>query len=403
MRVAFWGTYDLGKPRNRILLRSLQENGVEVLECHRPIWEGVEDKSRLTLGRRLRFLLRWLAAYPALVLAYLRLPRHDVVLVGYLGQLDVLVLWPFARLRRVPVVWDAFLSLHDTVVDDRALVSPRHPLARLLYAWEWLAARAADRVLLDTRAHAEAFARTFGLPAERVGSVLVGAEPEAFPATTGAPVVGGPSPPRSPSPTRTPFRPGEGEVGEDRAEEQAVRVLFYGQLIPLHGVETIVRAARLARGEAFEWVLIGQGQEEEKVRRMLEEEPLPRLRWVPWVPYGELARWIGEADVCLGIFGASGKAARVIPNKVFQVLSAGKPLVTRDSPAIRELLDAESPGIYLVPPADPEALLEALHRFRAERATLAGRALHTEIRERITPRAIGRDLLALLAEVAGAA
>jgi glycosyltransferase involved in cell wall biosynthesis len=384
MRVAFWGTFDLGKPRNRILLRGLRENGAEVLVCHRQVWAGVEDKSRLTAGQRLRFLARWLLAYPALILGYLRLPRHDVALVGYLGQLDVLVLWLFARLRRVPVVWDAFLSLHDTVVDDRALVSPRHPLARLLFVWEWLASRAADRVLLDTRAHAEGFAEAFGLPAERVASVFVGVEPEAFPPAQ-------PSPPRSPSPTRAHARPGEGEG--------LLRILFYGQLIPLHGVETILRAARLAREEPFEWVLIGLGQQGDIVRRMLEEEPLPRLRWVPWVPYEELARWIGEADVCLGIFGASGKAARVIPNKVFQVIAAGKPLVTRDSPAIRELLEdglKEDSGVYLVPPADPEALLGALRRFRAERAGLAGRVLHAEARERIQPRAIGRELLAVL-------
>jgi len=380
MRVAFWGTFDLGKPRNRILLRGLRENGAEVLVCHRQVWAGVEDKSRLTAFEWLRFLLRWLAAYPALVFSYLRLPRHDVVLVGYLGQLDVLVLWPFARLRRVPLVWDAFLSLHDTVVDDRALVSPRHPLARFLYVWEWLASRAADRVLLDTRAHAEAFARAFGLRVERVSSVLVGVEPEVFPPAL-------PSPPRSPSPTRTHARPGEGE--------EITRILFYGQLIPLHGVETILRAARLARDESFEWVVIGRGQEEELVRRMLAEEPLERLRWIPWVPYEELARWIGEADVCLGIFGASGKAARVIPNKVFQVLSVGKPLITRDSPAIRELL-GEGPGVYLVPPADPQALLDALRRFQAGHAALAGEVLHAEVRERIEPRAIGRDLLAIL-------
>jgi len=226
-------------------------------------------------------------------------------------------------------------------------------------------------VVLDTQAHAAAFAAEFGVPAEKMGAVFVGVEPEVFAAAL----------------------PGEGE-----GDPNSVRILFYGQLIPLHGVETILRAARLAKDEPFEWVLIGRGQEEERVRAMLEEEPLPRLEWVPWVPYEELARWIGAADVCLGIFGASGKAARVIPNKVFQVAAMGKPLVTRDSPAIRELLE-EGGGVYLVPPADPEALMEALRRFRTEREELAGKVLHAEARGRMQPVAIGRALLAVLGEV----
>jgi glycosyltransferase involved in cell wall biosynthesis len=376
MKVAFWGTFDRGKPRNRILLRGLAENGVEVLECHSDVWRGVEDKSRLRGPRRLGFLLRWLAAYPGLIVRYLRLPRHDVTLVGYLGQLDVLVLWPFARLRRIPVVWDAFLSLYDTVVHDRALVSPRHPLARLLYAWEWLAGRAASRVLLDTHAHAEYFAHLFHLPQQRMASVLVGAEPEVFPAIASA------------------------------EHEGPVRVLFYGQLIPLHGVETILRAAEKDERDikdlkdlkdGFEWVIIGQGQEEERVRRMLAAAPVARLRWIPWVPYEELAEHIRAADVCLGIFGGSAKAGHVIPNKVFQIVSCGKPVITRDSPAIRELLSDGDPGVYLVPPADPDALLAALRRFRSERASLAGASLHAAARQRITPQAVGQELVNILA------
>lgn len=33
-RVVFWGTYDLSKPRTRILRAGLQELGVEVIEIH---------------------------------------------------------------------------------------------------------------------------------------------------------------------------------------------------------------------------------------------------------------------------------------------------------------------------------------------------------------------------------
>ena len=181
LRIIAWGTYDLGKPRVRILLRGLRENGVEVLECHRDVWQGVEDKSQVAGWRRkARFIGKWLIAYPSLIVRYLRLPKHDAVLVPYMGQLDVLILWPFAKLRRRPIIWDAFLSLYNTIVEDRQLVRPGSLAARLLFAWEWLACRAADVVLVDTNAHGRYFIERFGIPQAKVQRIFVGAEPEHF-------------------------------------------------------------------------------------------------------------------------------------------------------------------------------------------------------------------------------
>ncbi len=45
----------------------------------------------------------------------LRMPRHDAVVVGYMEQLYFVVLWPFARLRRTPLVRDAFLLFYGIV------------------------------------------------------------------------------------------------------------------------------------------------------------------------------------------------------------------------------------------------------------------------------------------------
>ena len=57
------------------------------------------------------------------------------------------------------------------------------------------------------------------------------------------------------------------------------------------------------------WVLIGRGQEETRIRSMLDAQPLGNLNWIPWVEYEELKNWIARADICLGIFGNTDKAA----------------------------------------------------------------------------------------------
>ena len=59
---------------------------------------------------------------------------------------------------------------------------------------------------------------------------------------------------------------------------------------------------------------------------------------MPWIAYEQLPAELQRAGCALGVFGTSGKAARVIPNKAFQALACGTPLVTADTPAARELL-----------------------------------------------------------------
>ncbi|MDD5578649.1 MAG: glycosyltransferase [Methylobacter sp.] len=369
MRVVFWGTYDTGKPRVRILIRGLKENGVDVLECHKEVWNEIEDKSQVThWNTKIRLLLKWLLSYPSLILRYMRLPRHDVVIVSYLGHLDVLVLWPFTKLRGVPIVWDAFLSLYNTVVEDRRMISSRHPLAYLLYGWEWLASRAANIILLDTRAHADYFVKKFAVSIQKTAAVFVGVEPERFP------------------------RANVRVESYQLADEEAI-VLFYGQFIPLHGIETIIQAAWEMEMEPVQWVLIGQGQEETRIRKLLDDHPLAKLTWIPWVPYNELIHWIHKADICLGIFGNSEKAGRVIPNKVFQILSSGKPLITRDSIAIRELLKPDMPGVYLVPPASSVELARAVRQSVKDLSELKSCNLYEIVMPRIAPADIGQAFI----------
>ncbi|WP_460275647.1 glycosyltransferase [Celeribacter sp. ULVN23_4] len=361
--VLFWGTYDLGKPRTRILRDGLREIGIEVIEIHADIWSGQEDKSQTGWAALLRIALRALMAYPVLIWRYLRAPHHDIVIVPYLGQIDVLILCPFAQLKRRAVVWDMFISLYDTVVQDRQMTRPKSLIARALKALEWLGCRAADRVLMDTPAHARRIAGLFHVAYDRVDAVPVGAEPEAF-----------------------------ANVPPRQAHGGPVRILFYGQLIPLHGVQTILEAALSERGRDYDWHLIGSGQHSDLVRTTLAQSAATHITWEAWRTYEDLRTAIAEADICLGIFGNSDKAASVIPNKVYQALIAGRPVVTRRSPAMEEAF-APHPGLELVAPSDPDALLDGIERIIAN----GFQTVPAENLNAASPSEIARSLMAGIA------
>lgn len=347
-RIVFWGTYDVGKPRVRLLLDGAKRAGFEVIECHQDVWRGVEDKSQVRqLRHRIARLTRWVIAYPSLLRRYLRLPEHAAVVVAYPGALDVVMLWLVVRFRRVPIVWDVFFSLYDTIVRDRRLMPAWWPPALALYALEWLAARAATRLFLDTRTHAAYFSRLFGCDAGAVGVVPVGTEEETFTTAESDPT-----------------------AISDEADRATFTVLFYGQFIPLHGLDVVVEAAELVGRETRDvrWVIIGRGQEAARIDARLSASRSANVRRIEWVPYAELSRWIRQADVCLGIFGTSQKAHNVVPNKVYQALAMGRRVVTSDTPAQRELLAyGAAPWLTMVSPGNAKALAEAVLRLSRER------------------------------------
>jgi len=373
MRIVYWGTYDIKRERYRVLIDAFKQNGIDILECHDDVWAGIRDKSMVSSWRsRFRICIKYIFAYPKLTFRYLCLPDHDAVLVGYLGHFDVLVLWPFAKLRRKPIVWDALTSLYEEIITDRKFISATRPLARMIFAIEWLICHSADRIFVPSAARAHDFSIRYRLPEKRTRVVFLGVENIFFP-------------PRKP-------------VSKSYSEDDSLSVLFYGSFIPLHGVETIIRAARLMKDDRVNWTIIGRGQVESIIHEMLTKQPLPRLQRIHWVAYRKLSYYIHHSDIALGIFGDSQRAATSIPNKVFQILSSGTPLITRDSPAIREILEPTMPGIYLIQPNSPKALVRAIQQFRSERKMVNQINLHIEISPAFHPDAIGKRIASLITE-----
>jgi glycosyltransferase involved in cell wall biosynthesis len=161
------------------------------------------------------------------------------------------------------------------------------------------------------------------------------------------------------------------------AGEGPLRLLFFGQFSPLHGVEVIVAAARLLeeRGVDVEWTLVGRGQVSARIDADLAGRAVRSVRRIDWVPFEQLGGLIAGSDVCLGIFGTTRKGAVTLQNKTFQALAVGRHVLTADTPAMRELLE-EAPsvhsGVTLIAAGDPAALADAVERLALDWA--AGRA-----------------------------
>jgi glycosyltransferase involved in cell wall biosynthesis len=358
LRVLGFGTYDVRThPRAGILLEGLRAHGDEVTEFNEPL--GLDTAERVAMLRRpwlaYRLVLRLAASWWRLGRSRLRSrSRFDAVLVGYLGHFDVLL----ARLLypRQRIALDQMIFAADTARERGVSGGVK---VRLLEALDHLAVRCADVVILDTAEHAEL------LPAgERDKGVV---------AAVGAPAAW--------------F-----VAGEQRPEPVSgrLRVAFFGLYTPLQGGIVIGEALGLLAGHPEVTVtMIGNGQDREATRSA--SAPNAAVTWLDWVPSEQLPSLVAGHDVCLGIFGTTPKALRVVPNKVYQGAAAGCVLVTSDTAPQRRMLGAA--GLF-VPPGDPKALADALLALAADRSRVE--ALQAAAREaaerRFTPSAVVEPL-----------
>lgn len=318
--VLFCGAWDEGPgyPRTSSLRLGLQAAGLTVRECRRP---GLgRDKQTL-----LRTPWRWPSTWAAQrrqrrhLLADLRTAMHELqprcVVVPYPGHALVEAVRDTVD---VPVVLDLFLSAYDTVVEDRELARPGSLLAWWLQRFDARACAAADLVLVDTPANAAYVQALTGLAPERLGWLPVH-DPEA-PAVA-LPWCAGP--------------------------EDLLRVLFFGTGVPLHGLGTLLDAVR--RVPAVQLTLVG-GTAADRARATAELGP--RLRLEPeFVDRARLQELLAQSQLVAGVFGASGKAQRVVPFKLVHALAAGRPVLTASTPAVLGWLDGCG-AVFTAPAGD---------------------------------------------------
>jgi glycosyltransferase involved in cell wall biosynthesis len=336
LRVCYFGTYRADYARNQIMIEGLRRNGITVIECHEPLWHDIADRVQVASGgwRHPRFWWRLLRTYGRLLQRYARTDDHDVLVVGYPGQIDIFLAFLLARLRRKPLVWDIFMSIY-LIALERGLDQRSRFTIGLLRRLEQVACHLPDRLILDTEQYVAWFHATHGISAERFRLVPTGADDRVF----------------HPLP-----RP-------DSADG-VFHVLYYGTFIPNHGVEHIIEAAhQLADDPTIHFDLIGAGPDRDKAQAQAKRYQLANVTFTDWLDQASLAARVARADVCLGAFGTTPQSMMTVQNKIYEGMAMARPVITGDSPAVRCTLE-HGKHIYLCERADPRSLAEAIRTLR---------------------------------------
>jgi glycosyltransferase involved in cell wall biosynthesis len=135
-------------------------------------------------------------------------------------------------------------------------------------------------------------------------------------------------------------------------------VLYQGLFREGRGLGTLVEAVRAV--DSARLVLIGEGALESQIRRRGKDLG-DRLVVHPFVPPDRLAALTPGADLGACLIEPLTESLRLsLPNKLFEYLAAGVPVLASPLPEIRAVVD-RGVGV-LADPSDPGAVADALRR-----------------------------------------
>ena len=195
--------------RNRINILAMRENGLEVIEC-----QNREPGLK-------KYLEQFKKYWPVR-------RRCDLIYVAFPGYVIMPLAWILAKITKKKIVFDAFMSVYDSMIIDRQSYGKYSWPALKYWLLDWFSCVLADRVLLDADEYIKYYIKTFGVSRAKFRRLLVGSDDKAL------------------------------YPMEQKKESTNFLVHFHGTYLPLQGIPFMIKAAKILESEGVEFNFIGK-------------------------------------------------------------------------------------------------------------------------------------------------
>jgi glycosyltransferase involved in cell wall biosynthesis len=303
-KILWWGRFDESYSRNHILRTLMLDLNFDIVDF-KPLVSKFGYQEALI---KLSF-------------------RPDLIWVPCFRHRDLLSARKWADLNKIPLFFDPLISSWDKLINERERYPINSDNSKNIKLNESKILNASDFLIVDTDAHKKFFNINFNVPLRKIKVVNVGADESLF-------------------------FPDEKKIITQKKE-----ILFYGSFLELHGIDVITEAATKSNNINIIWTLLGN------YKKYKKNITFQGLNFEETLPIEKLGKRINQADILLGIFSASEKANNVIPNKVFQSLACGKPIITRKAKSYPGGLNNKNNGLIFINPNDPSQLLNEVQKL----------------------------------------
>lgn len=363
-RLAGWDHLIVASDFNQVTGRRVTaERGVAVVS----VPEYSANGSRRILG--------WLLYAVRALLLGLRQRHVDVVYGSSPHLLSPLAAWLIAAVKRKPFVMEV-RDLWPQVLVDMGTLSTSSPVYRALVLLErFLYSRAAAIVSMAEGTTRALQAR--GIDPAKIVYIPNGADPADF----------------------TPSAPRD----ELRANYAFTRftAIYTGAHGPANGLDLLLDAALDVekQGRPVDVVLVGGGVEKARLVERASAERIGTVRFFDPVPKSEIPDLLAAADLGLHVLAdVELFRSAVSPNKLFDYMAAGLPVVTNCGGVIQALVEESGCGIGVAPTGLASGLA-AMSAKPAEELEAAGARGRDWIEQHQSRTAMAARLAALLDRV----
>lgn len=234
---------------------------------------------------------------------------------------------------------------HELYLESGSLTRLPGPVRRMLFSYEGRLARRANAVITVNASIGRELSTRYGIPHP---TIVMNCPPLALKPSTYAA-----------SPLRSTL-----------SIDGARVLVIHGTLSPGKGLLEAVDALALLPPDC-KLVILGAGPLAGRLDELARSEPLGgRLLIHPPVPQAELLPWLSGADVAIIAFTPDSLNQRyATPNRLFESLAAGVPVVVSDFPELRRIVEEVDAGA-VCDPTKPSAIADAVRHLLEESSSV---------------------------------
>ncbi|NIA07971.1 MAG: glycosyltransferase [Actinobacteria bacterium] len=319
--------------KGKYVVREREQENVEVLRCH-----VSESYNKSFIGRFWAYLsftfssvlagLLWAGKADAMICTS---PPLSVGLTG----------WMLSKFKRIPMVFEVRDLWPESAIDTGVLTNKW--LIKVSYWLERLSYKSAKWINVLTPAFEESLIANKGISPDMISMIPNGADLDIF-------------------------HPGDRNnwVREKHDLGDKFVVTYVGAHGRANALMQLIESAKILKEKDGEVqiMLVGDGMEKAGLIEAAKEAKLENVTFVEPVSKAKIVDYVNAADACTAVLKKVDTFKTVYPNKVFDYMSAARPVIVGIDGVARKLLEDARAGMY-VEPENAGAFVEAVLKLKS--------------------------------------